>query len=218
MARSCTVLGQWHLLVDDFSTSGLDFYTSIEQAVAARQVPGIETSRVEWQEGGVLSAKREYLRITRGRLTFDICAAPFGTSYFFSSWFAEQSLLHALFYACLVIFGMPILFLLSLTMFGILQGFILFMLALVGGVAYLRNAIQSAVAAVEEILLAMPVIGPIYYRLFKPITYYSTDTQIMFQESVHRAMIESIESLRTARGLRALSAAESRPTTRDVLR
>lgn len=217
MARSAEVISHWHLLIDDFNTSALDFYTSIEAALAARKVPDITISRVEWKEGGVFSAKREYFRVARGRLTFDICAAPYGASYFFSSWFAEQSLLHALLYAVLIILGLPVVFLIFLSQFGA-NGFLLFFLALAGALVLLRNSVQTGAALVEEMILAMPVIGPMYYRLFKPVTYYSTDTRIMFQESIHRAMVETIGEIRTARGLRALSQDETRPTMRDLLR
>jgi len=217
MAHSAEVISHWHLLIDDFNTSALEFYESVEAALVARQVPDITTSRIDWKEGGMLSAKREYLRVARGRLTFDICAAPYGTGYFFSSWSAEQSLLRALFYACLIILGLPILFLFFLSQFGS-NGFVLFFLALAGALVLLRNSVQPGAALVEEMILAMPVIGPIYYRLFKPVTYYSTDTRIMFQESVHRAVIEVIAELRVARGLRALNQDETRPTMRDLLR
>ena len=38
---------------------------------------------IEFAEGGILSGKRQYLRLRRERLVFDICSAPFGTSWFF---------------------------------------------------------------------------------------------------------------------------------------
>ena len=218
MAHSAEVISHWHLLIDDFNTSTLEFYESVEAALAARRVPDFSTSRIDWKEGGMLSAKREYLRVARGRLTFDICAAPYGTGYFFSSWFAEQSLQLALFWACVTIIGLPIVFLIFLSQFGFINGTLLFLLVLGGAVAFLRNSLHASAALVEEIILAMPIIGPLYYRLFKPVTYYSTDTRIIFQESVHRAVVEVIAELRTAHGLRALNQDETRPTMRDLLR
>lgn len=44
---------------------------------------------MEFSEGGLLSVKRDYLRLMRERLVFDICAAAFGTGYFFSFRFIE---------------------------------------------------------------------------------------------------------------------------------
>jgi hypothetical protein len=218
MARSAEVISHWHLLVDDFNTSALDFYSSVEAALAARQVPDIATSRIDWKEGGLLSARREYFRVARGRLTFDICAAPYGTSYFFSSWFAEQAPEFALLYGCLTMIGLPIVFVASVSTFGFFNGFFVFLLASAGAVWFLRNSIQTGALLLEETILAIPVLGPLYYRLFKPVTYYSTDTRIMFQESVHRAVVETVSELRTARGLRTLNQDESRPSMRDLLR
>src|SRR5688572_16224054 len=74
----------WYSPVDNFQYATADFYQRIESELAARKVPGLEISRVEFSEGGPLSVKREYLRLKRERFVFDICAAPFGTSYFFS--------------------------------------------------------------------------------------------------------------------------------------
>ena len=41
------------------------------------------------ERGGILSAKREYLRVRRKELAYDICGAPFGNGFFFSSWLGE---------------------------------------------------------------------------------------------------------------------------------
>ena len=83
------ILDHWYALVPNFQTSAQDFYALVEKELAARKVPGLDISRIEFREGGMLSAKRGYLRLRRERLVFDVCAAPFGTAYFFSSWFAE---------------------------------------------------------------------------------------------------------------------------------
>jgi hypothetical protein len=88
-AKKPEVLSHWYTLVEHFNISGLLFYSGIEQELKLRKVPGLKISRVEFSEGGVLSANRVYLRMVRERLVFDICAAPFGTAYFFSMRFAE---------------------------------------------------------------------------------------------------------------------------------
>ena len=86
------VIEHWYSAVDNFEFASNDFYQRIEQELAARKVPDLEISRVQFSEGGLLSGKREYLRLRRERLVFDICAAPFGTSYFFSFRFVELPL------------------------------------------------------------------------------------------------------------------------------
>src|ERR1051325_2972869 len=88
-SKKADVLSHWYSLIPRFNASTHEFYQAIEAELKERKVPGLEISRVEFSEGGLLSDKREYLRMTRERLVFDICAAPFGTAYFFSCRFAE---------------------------------------------------------------------------------------------------------------------------------
>src|SRR5207237_5463929 len=63
-----------------------EFYVLIEQQLVRLKIPGTKINRIYFRERGVSSARRLYLRVNRGKLTFDLCAAPFGSSFFFSSW------------------------------------------------------------------------------------------------------------------------------------
>lgn len=218
MAQSAEVLAHWHLLVDDMATSAAEFYKSVEYNLAARLVPDVDITRVESRESGVLSAKRMYARIARRRLTFDICAAPYGSSYFFSWWFAEQPPPGILLLILAVVIGLPFIWLILAFRLGFILGNIAFVGLILGSAIALRNGEIPAAIAVEEAVLALPLLGQVYRRLFKPVTYYSIDTLIMFQESVHRAVIESIDEIRVARGLQSLAPEQTRPTVRDILR
>ncbi len=153
--RRGEVVAHWHVLVDNFNTSALDFYSALEAALAERKMPNIRIARVDRREAGVLSARREYLQVSLGRLKYDICAAPYGTGYFFSSWMAET----------------------------------------------------RPIRIIEWIL-----------RFFgkRASTYYALDSRLMFQESVRRALTATIDSVRAAQGLRALSPDEMRPTIQGI--
>jgi len=83
------VVAHWSTLVENFRISPQGFYEAVAGAIQRREIPGATTSKVLWSESGALSADREYFRVTRGRLVFDICAAPFGKGFFFSWWLAE---------------------------------------------------------------------------------------------------------------------------------
>lgn len=83
------VFSNWYHLLEGVKASPLEFYASVDRALERRQVPDSRSSRVEWKEGGLLSAKREYLRIRRKEYVFDICAAPFGDAFFVSWWLGE---------------------------------------------------------------------------------------------------------------------------------
>lgn len=83
------IFSHWHHLLENLQVSTKEFYASVEEAVKTRQLPDTKLSRVDHHEGGVLTAKREYLRVDRKEHTFDICAAPFGRGFFVSWWLGE---------------------------------------------------------------------------------------------------------------------------------
>jgi hypothetical protein len=74
----------------DLKFSSEEFYKSCEEAIRKREIPSISFSRVNYSEGGMMSANREYLHIIRGEHIFDICAAPFGTGFFVSRWYVAK--------------------------------------------------------------------------------------------------------------------------------
>jgi hypothetical protein len=79
----------WGCSFPFFSFSANSFYELVESIVKAHEFPGIEITRVEHKEGGLLSSKREYLRIRFKMLVYDVCAMPFGKDFCVSSWFYE---------------------------------------------------------------------------------------------------------------------------------
>lgn len=74
----------WYVPLKDFTSNSDEFYTAIQDAIRAQEVPDVEITRVPFAEGGWLSANRTYLRIRREKLVFDICSAKFGTGWYFS--------------------------------------------------------------------------------------------------------------------------------------
>ena len=153
------VISSWSTLIENLKASPLDFYESVKSAIRKRDIPETEMSQVDFYESGLFSHKREYLRIIRGKLLFDICAAPYGNAFFVSWWLGAK----------------------------------------------------------QPFILRIPVIGWLYGRFIKPPTYYSLDTTKMFRTATHAAILEAVDGLTTAKGLRALSESERKPTLRDVL-
>src|SRR5262245_13453504 len=84
------IVSHWSKFFDDFEISPLEFYERVKQGVGRREVPEARISSRDWKASGLLSAKRTYLRIRRGRTQFDICAAPFGKGFFFSWWQTDE--------------------------------------------------------------------------------------------------------------------------------
>ena len=211
MARKpARVISHWHHYVEDFSTSALDFYAAVEQAIASRELPEVTLSRVEYKEGGLLSAKRQYLRVGREKVAFDLCAAPYGKNgYFFSWWLTELpgNPLAWLFTAALISVGYCVLFGILWAMLGdSCAGIILFVLFVLigipGGLIGLGYGVREGAIGDEEEVLAIPFIGWLYERIFQPTTYYRLDTAIMFQEAVRRSVNEVLEGLFSDQGVR----------------
>ncbi len=67
-----------------------EFYLEVEAALNARLVPKTKVANITLSTKGMFSASREYLRVSSGDQTFDICAAPFGTGFFISWWYGER--------------------------------------------------------------------------------------------------------------------------------
>lgn len=210
-----SVVSHWYQLFENFGTSSLDFYLAVGKAIQRRQVPDASATRIECKEGGAFSAKREYLHITRRRHAFDICAAPFGTGYFFSWWLTETPAKLAGVIFILVALGCLILWVPLMDQFGFFKGSLLLLAAVMLGFLLLGQLARQGTWDIEDTILDVPVIGALYDRMFRPTTYYKLDTALMFQQTVHLAVLEVIDELSRTKGLRALTELERKPIMRD---
>ncbi len=161
MTKGLIILSHWNTMVEGLEASPKQFFQSVESAISNKSVPNTRHARVDWKEGGLISAKREYLRIKRKNLAFDICGAPFGNGFFVSWWLGEVP-----------------------------SGF-------------------------TQLVISIPIIGPLFSKFIKPITYYQIDTAAMFQALIHSAVLEVIDGMTSAKGLRALSDDARKPIMRD---
>lgn len=219
------VRSHWHHTFEGLQTSALAFYESVEAVIGRREIPDLRLSRVEWGESGVLSAKRQYLRVERRGLAFDVCTAPFGNAQFFSSWLAEMVpspligilglLAYTMLYALVVILGLFVaskvsagLFVLALPLAFI--GFFIPPIAIC-------FAIRAGNPPWEEYIRAIPLLGRLYDVIFAPDTYYRLDTLQAFQDLAHTAVLECVDAVTAAQGVRALAGDERKPTMRDVV-
>jgi len=155
------IISHWSMMIENLVASPQEFFKAVEEAVTRKEMEKVKFSRFTWSEGGILSAKRDYLRIKRKDHAYDICGAPFGNGFFVSTWLGdfESGLLGRLF--------------------------------------------------------SIPIIGSILERMFKPQTYFKTDTALMFQSLVHAAVLEVVDTMIKGKGLRALSESERKPEMRN---
>lgn len=83
-------LAHWAQALPDLHDSAVGFYHAVSTAIDRQQMPGVKTRLVSWRDGGVHAEKRDYLRIEREDLAFDLYVAPFGTSLFVAYWFCRN--------------------------------------------------------------------------------------------------------------------------------
>lgn len=65
------------------------------------------------------------------------------------------------------------------------------------------------------LLTTIPYIGWIFRIFVKPSTYYKIDIALMFQQSIHNAVLETLDGVTQTKGIRALSETERKPILRD---
>ncbi len=158
------ILSHWHQLLEGYQESPQRVYSLLEEAIKKRQLPDSKVFRVVMHEKGLLSAKREYLRVQSKKHIFDICAAPYGISFFLSWWLCEQPI------GCL------------------------------------------------GILLGIPIIGPILSFFIPASTYFTYDTALMFRDSIHNAVMDTVDQITSEKGLRALTEMERKPVLSDFFK
>ncbi len=156
------IFSHWYHLIEQFNDSSQAFYASLESAINARNIPKVKVKRIDHHEGGMLSAKREYLRASRKEHVFDICAAPFGNGFFVSWWLGETA------------------------------------------------------SPFWEFMMKIPWFGPMLFAAARPFTYYKLDTTLMFQESIHTAVLEVVDGITKGKGLRMLTELERKPILRKL--
>lgn len=76
-------------MVEGMQQSSDEFYREVERLIGFHQLQDAKVERISVSEGGLLSAKREYLQVRRKEHVFHICAAPFGNGFFVSWWLGE---------------------------------------------------------------------------------------------------------------------------------
>ena len=217
MAQSVEVISHWHQSVDGLSTSTLEYYAAVEKALRDKQVPELQIERTTVSESGILSAKREYLRVRYGRLMFDICGAPFGKDFFFSWWLVKRTPGFAALWGCAALIGLPLVVIGFIGALGFFKGILFALVAIGVGVAVLRGAFSDGWSAIEDSILVMPIIGLVYKKFVKPITYYSEDTRLMFEETVHRVVLQVVSGVLTINKLPELSSEKMKAQSRNAL-
>jgi hypothetical protein len=194
------MIEHWMRLVSSESYSTQEFYAALEAAVSSQQCPGLVPSRVEFSEGGPLSASREYLRFARERMVFDVCAAPVGVNYFFSYRFYVLLPVVKPWQVVAVALSVGLILYLSMRTFGPFLGIFALGALLALTVWFMRNAVGLGLRNLDAALLDSPIFGPIYERYFRKDTYYRQDMRMAYGSIVSGIVKGEVERVTAAKG------------------
>jgi len=194
------VLNHWIAFADNLQFSGQEFYQRLEAQLSERKIPGLEISKVDYSEGGLLADQRVYLRFIRERLAFDTCAAPFGTGYFFSCRTVHSPVVVQLWHVLAVMGFLTGLYFLFAYHLGMI-----FAAIAVGGLVLavaqvFRNTLTMKLANLDALLIKTPVIGPIYEKWFRVDSYYRQDTRLVYLDIVPKLVQTLAEEMTAAKG------------------
>src|SRR5882724_11608304 len=194
------ILGHWIAFHDNFSFPPQDFFDAIEKELQARKIPGMEISKEEFAEGGMLSDKRIYLRLFRERLAIYTCASPFGSGYFFSCRTVYVPALVRVWHiiAALIFFGTVGGLLINLL--GVVFAAIAMVALMFAFAGVLRNAATSAFADVDTLLLKIPALSTIYEDWFRAETYWREDTRAIYLQRIPQVIKEVADEIMAAKG------------------
>jgi len=210
-------------LIENFNYSPREFYILLGKALEQRRIPGLGAELVKLYESVPGSAKRLYLTIDRERFVFYVCAAPFGSGFFFSwrlvderqpgEWyhfFVLMALLAVMSGLFSVLFLSPVIQLLSafgydpisITQITPFVPATFFLLQFLFLWSLMRCAAMPGYDKLARIIERTPLVGRVFERFFRPDTYFRQDSQEMFKEAFDNAISETIEAVTKPQSVR----------------
>jgi len=210
-SKNDEVLDHWIYFADGLTLPPQEFYAAVEKAMADRKIPTMEVSRMEYAEGGLLSEKRLYLRMLRERLAFDTCAAPFGNTFFFSCRTVHSPPVLRLWHIAVMFVFFGIVYSLLVKWLGMMFANIAMVALLIAIVEVFRNAVGMGLTDLDNTLMKIPVVGPIYENWFRKETYYREDTRLVYLKIVPDIIKQVAEDMTGAKGIKLVQQYERAP-------
>lgn len=217
--KRAEVLNHWIAFAEGFQMPPSEFYQSLERELSRRKVPSLELSRIEFAQGGLLSNNRIYLRMLRERIVFDVCAAPFGTGFFFSCRTAEIPIKVRLWeILALILLGMiptlsalnvfPRLWVINASIFFGLTGLILLFI--------FRSAVLLGLCDPDRLLIQVPVVGAVYILFFRKESYYRIDSRLCYLQTIPTLVRQLAEDASAAQGIKLMQQFELSPVLGEL--
>lgn len=210
-SKNDEVLDHWIYFADGLTLPPQEFYAAVEKAMADRKIPTMEVSRVEYAEGGLLSEKRLYLRMLRERLAFDTCAAPFGNTFFFSCRTVHSPPVLRLWHIAFAFVFFAIVYSQLVRGLGMMFANIAMVALLIAIVEVFRNAVGMGLTDLDNALMKIPVVGPIYENWFRKETYYREDTRLVYLKTIPEIIKKVVDDMTGAKGIKLVQQYERAP-------
>ena len=196
------LINHWIDSASEFSLPPGEIYATVEKELSARKFPSVAISRVEFAEGGLMSDQRLYLRFMRERLAVEVCAAPFGTEYFFSCRTTYIPTLVRLWHIVATLAFFVLVEGLLIKPLGVTFGIIAVIALMFALVGVMRNAGSGAFADLDALLLKIPVVATIYEDWFRVDTYYRDDTRTLYLKLVPGIVQAVADEISAAKGIK----------------
>ena len=200
------LLANRSFVYEGFTIPVSKFYAILEEVLKSRALPKMRISRVYQREGGLLGAKREYLRVRNGRKAYDICAAYFGDGCFMVSWWHRKLPARRwlwIFGFLLVVSHLDLIskdFYEAVGTFFALLLLPFLILAVLYGMAKKLPGVESLVELLGELVSTLAAAG--WERLHLP-TLFQSDTEAAFQAIVPATVEEVASELASGHALRS---------------
>jgi hypothetical protein len=189
----------WSVLVPDFDTSTDDFYALIREMIASKRLPDVDVCELELREEGPLSATRRYLRIRHDLFIFDVCSAPYGTSWYFSCRQGQYPLYLWLWqFALLVGLGGLALWA-HVALLGPAWGGTAFALNVASFFFLLNSLMASGLYGLAAVVLKIPLLGQLYEVGLRKDSYRRADVRAMFLTTVDGLVRDAVERTASVR-------------------
>lgn len=193
------VYEQWITPILDYQGNAGLFYAAVEEEVKKWEIPNISIERIRFKDAGPLSPEREYLRLRRESLVFDIVSARFGRSWWYSC--RSAVLPRMLRWWELILFVVMLGGL--ITSYWYMFGLIIGSLVLSASILMLLILLVAGRSwnGLDDLLLQLPVIGWFYEVIFRAESYYRDDARRMYVSMVDYLVREKVKEVLAADGI-----------------
>ncbi len=140
---------------------------------------------------------------------FDLCSAPFGTSWFFSCRFAEIPFRLRVWEVLVILAILFLVYLGYAGVFGLIWGGVACLMNVGALVLLADTMVTTGRRSLDHTLLSIPVLGSLYELFLRSnLTYYRDDTRLMYGALVNSVAQAQVEKIANENGVKEVQFVE----------